>query len=605
MLTPLLVLAGLSLGQLPQQAAVKAPELRWHTSRFHSLAFAIDGMSPPNANPRLKSLWAKSHALGDQEERLLSQYSSIRKRVVALEPHGTSDDAEKIAAPGADTLLPPENKGGNEPFLLKLLLSSDLDGALKAFGATLSGEEAESLRQVFTHFDRQLDDIWKNGALLEECRKKLETLAARSSIAGFLQSLARFYGVEEILLEPLEVELLWGSSFRGTVMGRRMILFFPPDTKTDEGTMASKLGVVVHELGHYFEERMPVERKRAITTAMVEKAGYVNDGHPNILEEALQTAAGNIVFLKKHFPAAYDPNASFYMYEAKLEYPFAIDALARRLAPILEKELEASSTFFPRFLDLALAEQRQVIPPLPRHFARASLVSGPAKQVAMLFKPLFGETHVSLDLSHPEAAGSTVSQCPSRSVVLLGLEGDLPALRKILEQSGEKGVSIPDTLGDEPMLVVQPRAAGGYLMVAAGKQESQLREALIRLFMLPSFPPPSAPAIVLSGRPSIGAHLVGKRVELLAKTTTAGQYLVAPPPAHPVVTHVLVGDYKMPVYSREALPAQMQRCALRVTGLLAGEQGPVKDGSRSGRTYEPRVQYSVTVERWECAQPSR
>jgi hypothetical protein len=95
---------------------------------------------------------------------------------------------------------------------------------------------------------------------------------------------------------------------------------------------------------------------------------------------------------------------------------------------------------------------------------------------------------------------------------------------------------------------------------------------------------------------------VGKTITLVAKEAdTAGQYFALPPDTHPEVTHVVVDRTRMPVYSKEPLPGEMKSCLLWITGTLEESIGPVKQGGRSGRIYEPLTSFHLTVDRWECA----
>lgn len=107
--------------------------------------------------------------------------------------------------------------------------------------------------------------------------------------------------------------------------------------------------------------------------------------------------------------------------------------------------------------------------------------------------------------------------------------------------------------------------------------------------------------VLVSAQEQLSQH-VGNRITLVARTSeSAGQYLASPPATHPVVTHVLLGDYKMAVFSKVDLPQEMQNCTLWITGTLEKPRGPVKSGGSSGRIYEPLTWYQLIVDEWECA----
>lgn len=366
----------------PRQPPAKPVAVQWQRSNLASVFWFVDNLSAWSSMHThatyLEALTAK-RALTRQEEALLDAYRNVRKA------HSKAKDDREVVA----DLLPPQTSPADR-FALPFVTKASAAEATAALG--LAAKERAAVSAALAHFEKVLARLRGDAAYLEVAEGQLRQLADEAKLEEFLGRAARFYGVTEAVEKaaPLTVQLVWSpeASIRATQLGPVMVIPLPPSYTGDTKELAGMLGVTVHEFGHYFVGLTDEGTRRRANDVILGRLGVVNRHHPNVIDEATQTALGNVLFLKQRLFAAYDAG-SLYAYEPDGDYPYAIDSLARAAAPHLARALDVPSGFSSRYL-LQLAEEHQrLFPPSVRHHTRILNVYCETRRIENRFVGLF------------------------------------------------------------------------------------------------------------------------------------------------------------------------------------------------------------------------
>ncbi|MDJ0821790.1 MAG: hypothetical protein QNJ09_08285 [Paracoccaceae bacterium] len=250
-------------------------------------------------------------------------------------------------------------------------------------------------------------------ASLADVAAELAALAEEAGVRDWLQRVSRLIWADKLGIDnvTLEIRLIWSPvPASATIFGSFILL--PVSSQEMERTTWKQaiLGVVVHEFGHWCVSRLP-RRDRVCLTNTILAAGLPNRYHFNLVEEAIHTAIGNILFVRDKFgESALRPVV--YGYESQSDYPYAIDSLSREVAPEIDRLLDPESgSTFGDAVATVLRHQRDVLPPKPIHFTRIGLLVTNNASAQRLFKGLFpamrrweiGEGDLNLLMSFPDA----------------------------------------------------------------------------------------------------------------------------------------------------------------------------------------------------------
>src|SRR5262249_7633326 len=124
-------------------------------------------------------------------------------------------------------------------------------------------------------------------------------------------------------------------------IGRRLLIEIRPSDRPID-----QVQVVAHETSHFLFEMIPKSRIAALE-ARAYAAGESGVRTWSLLHEALPTALGQGLPAAEAAPAGFDIDGSW--------YPIAsIDTLAKRIYPIVRREIEAKRTIDGPFLDDAI-----------------------------------------------------------------------------------------------------------------------------------------------------------------------------------------------------------------------------------------------------------
>ncbi|MBA2664911.1 MAG: hypothetical protein H0U74_21665 [Bradymonadaceae bacterium] len=357
--------------------------LRFRVSSFASHFWVIDQLSRWDgrlAGPHYQRYFDTRFGLGEQDLAVLAAYAEVRRAHSGAMFVDAPDSARPI-----DLLAPPLSY---EHFALSFLQAGDVEQAVATL--ELRGRDAASVRTVFGHFKERIDVLLLQADHLDSARDKLEALGVRGELRGYLARMASFFEVGDRLGAELVVEIVWAPDgyAQATQFGPHMVIPLPVTSALEEADLAGWLGVVVHELGHFFLSCMGSEQRWQASQRILNEVGVVNARRANVVDEALATALGNIVFMGRAFPEYVNAHV-FYSYDPDYEYPYAIDSLARALAPHIEERINAWGSFDAGFVERVIAVHREVFLPMPRHHTRIALVYADDAQHASHFAGLF------------------------------------------------------------------------------------------------------------------------------------------------------------------------------------------------------------------------
>lgn len=238
-----------------------------------------------------------------------------------------------------------------------------------------------------------------------------------------------------------------------------------------------------------FLDRMKSFYGHQVSARIIEAVGLFNRRHMNVVEEATQTAIGNILFVRDRLPDSFD-RRSFYDYETGLEVPHAIDSLARALEPLIEEELQKPGAFATSYVDRVLAAQKKTLGNPPRNHTHVALVLATSKGARNQFSGMFWglDRWAGLPSDVDEFASRSMQQPTIARWVFLTTEDakkkdllaklDLPVAKKLRL-----------TKRDAACMQSSTRASGrGYDFYAVGRDEEALRKLIIALHAAPVLP---------------------------------------------------------------------------------------------------------------------
>ena len=291
---------------------------------------------PELTRPEQRAALEKQAPLSPAEKQALQAYAKLRRK--------KSDPAIDEPGPPRLDALPPKLSAA-EAFAAPFLNQTKLADAIRALG--LSANDAGIVNHVFRVLGPRIKKHHAAVGTLETARGKLIQLSGPQRLEHFAGLVADFYAVRERLSGGIRVQLVSQPEghLRATQVGPVLLIPIAPGSLNSTRRQAELLGVIVHELSHHMASQVSSAVRERVTRDVEGYLGLPNQRHENIFDEATQTAIGNIVFMKRNFPTAYDPDGKFYAYEPDNDFPYAIDSYARALAPHLERLLAMPGGF--------------------------------------------------------------------------------------------------------------------------------------------------------------------------------------------------------------------------------------------------------------------
>ena len=362
------------------QAPQLTPQLTWRVPDLANRFWLLDRASKWD-NRADAGRYAEPLHLTHADQNLLDAYADVRQRWSQETAH--DDD---MRHPLGDKLVSPQPER-RELFALAFFRHPTPQAAADALA--LPPADRKVLLHVFAHFGPRLDAILRQATGLAATQTALQALAGELHLAEFLAVQARFVGLSEPPTQ-LTVNVVWSppGDRQSTCMADQMIISVPPGGDQGRGALISTLGVVVHELGHTFVSRLPLSERLRLSDALHRTHGLIQRRHANYIDEAVQTATGNALFVRLAQGGQLD-DPQLYLWEPENEWPDAIDTMARHLEPLVAKHLNEPGAYGRVILPAALAFQLHQLGDRPRFHTRVALVWTEDKIGAQFFRTLF------------------------------------------------------------------------------------------------------------------------------------------------------------------------------------------------------------------------
>ncbi|MCO4762662.1 MAG: hypothetical protein KC502_14210 [Myxococcales bacterium] len=485
--------------------AVRMPQLASQLAVLESCIRAHRRAAAPGCRP-LRS------RLNEEGRTHLRAFERARRRF--LQARAARPPQRDPAHPLAASLLPPAALQASEAFAEPFYRFAKLDTALADL--QLPPADKAALKGAFLWFQAPLDALFRR-LMHNRPDVALAQVAKAARLDTFLAQLARFYGVTAQMPRKLSVDLVWSARdrVRATAWAGRAVVpinrhTFPhqegtaceppricPPARYATGALLRTLGVVVHEFGHVFLSRLSHARRVALTDRIAGQAGVLNRRHANVLDEAIQTAAGNVLFVRS--AAKWTPlSPTLYAFEPGYRWPAAIDRLSRHLVPVLADHIGHNNAFDGPFIDRAIARHIQVFGRSPVAFARACVVVTNQSRLGHWFRQLMpGLSRTVVGTDGQARATDWVVSNPWLTRWLLEVQtaGAQPSSGNAAAKSTQK-LDNPAldaarkcvTQGHAACFIAHKRgAAAGWDLALAARFETDMRRLLMRLVHARSF----------------------------------------------------------------------------------------------------------------------
>ncbi len=220
-----------------------------------------------------------------------------------------------------------------------------LDAALARAKRELSSEGYAGLEGALRHFAPKYEAIWRNGEIPRAFLERVRRDPRRDRLAGVLERMARFYGVDLASAPPPAIALVPVPDGFGThaqAVGRHLLLEIRP-----RDDLANQASVIVHENAHYLWTILPDERRSRLERAARE-AGPAGELAWEAFHEALPTALGQGVADREFRPDRWSSRTPWY-------HDAEIDAYAKALYTLVRSALAAGKSLDEAFVQRAVA----------------------------------------------------------------------------------------------------------------------------------------------------------------------------------------------------------------------------------------------------------
>jgi len=465
-----------------------AIELRFQTGHSANLFWMVDQMSRWDRNytsRAYRKYWQTKLEFNDQDLAVLEAYARLRRKHARLEDKAVRTTTSPwVSLFGRTTTLP------HEQFALAFLETrTPADAAVLL---KLSPMDTKVIIGALKHFARKFKDEWpRETAHLKGFSQKATVLVSLADAPGFIDQMRSFLGVRGAVPQAMPIDVLWAPPgfVKPTHLDYHIILPVSVDQAETDEAVLQHLSKVIQETGSYFLSKLPPEYLSEASRRLLRECGYVNPASPDVMKQALLVAMGEILFLRDRFPDL--PGSTVLVpYDSELEYPYAVDELAREFAESLKIYFRQPSGFYPGFLDKAIEIQKRLFPPRPRFFASTGVLFAGAEGKE-LFDGLFGSDHrLTYDGSSSNDFLRKVKAEPGRTVFIVvtakqdgmmwkALKGmkNWRALSKEFKRTSKKSFIYPIK-----------RTGAGQIFVIRGLDLDGVRKALITLYNMQGMP---------------------------------------------------------------------------------------------------------------------
>jgi hypothetical protein len=253
----------------------------------------------------------------------------------------------------------------DDKFSIATFRGNDRAALLSYLEVIVAPADLPRLEAVIKHFEPRFARWWDAEARAgsERFRQALQTRLAEKSVLEMVDSFARFYDITLPDGYPIYLNLFFrpksdDTHTNGTQIENHAVVEFLPDED-----VSLRLGVVIHELCHFFYSSGSDAHKRSLSRAFADSPDPMALAGLNIINEALATALGNGIAAERLLDSA--------TFKKKLETERgfyndpAIDATAKALVPFLKEQISAGRTVYqPTFVADYLATLETKVPSL-------------------------------------------------------------------------------------------------------------------------------------------------------------------------------------------------------------------------------------------------
>jgi hypothetical protein len=218
--------------------------------------------------------------------------------------------------------------------------ATSLDQALALSGDLLDQGAAADLVAALHHFAPRYRRVWMEGAVPESFIARATDSGRHEELAGFLVTVAGFFGVSprqdprpQLVLAPVPS----GFGTHAQAIGRFLLI----EVRRDE-SLARQVAPIVHENVHFLFSRVPASRRDALERAALSVEPWGAEAW-RLLEEALPTAMAQGVADRSFRREVWSQDQPWY-------HVRAVDRYAKRIYPLVEKALKSNGSFDEAFV---------------------------------------------------------------------------------------------------------------------------------------------------------------------------------------------------------------------------------------------------------------
>lgn len=294
-----------------------------------------------------KQLWQSEISIDEKDTIMLNSWAELREEINKTL---SLVEENKIKQPTSANY--PQDATEKINLLEKarlLAMSSTKDEYLKVIGTLISLDYANKEAQIINHFQSRFDHwfaLQKSG--LATFINDANELGEKTKVSELLSSLRRFYQSEIPEIMTLPVYLIAhpqeNAPTSGLVFAENSIIEVLKGEKAQ-----NRLGVVIHEIAHFYHERAPRELHHLMMNHFVVNDSSTGKVGYYLFNEAIATAIGNGLVEerikdKTYFEKYLNHPMSFYANEG-------IDSAAKSAFELVKTALENNQSIDQSFLN--------------------------------------------------------------------------------------------------------------------------------------------------------------------------------------------------------------------------------------------------------------
>src|SRR5579862_2047893 len=281
------------------------------------------------------ALWHSKLGWGAEDQAQLEQWQRLRQKYLG-EITLNEPKAEPMALPWNG----PTGLQLDEKFSIATFHAHDRASLRSHWEVIVAPTDIPRLEAIVDHFEPRFTKWWTQNAEheSEQFKHTLERTIARTNVGDAIQSFARFYEVALPKDYPIYLNLFLrpksgDTHTNGTQVENHAALEFLSGENVNR-----RLGVVIHELCHFFYSSGSESRRRRLTGAFANFPDSLSLAGWGVLNEALATALGNGIAAERldsiAVQQALKTDRGFYN-------DAAIDAAAKAVMPLLKVQIRA------------------------------------------------------------------------------------------------------------------------------------------------------------------------------------------------------------------------------------------------------------------------